>query len=420
MAQTPYFYTWTAQKGVKPMEVVGGQGAFFDTDDGSRWLDMGSLSYQANLGHQHPDVIAAVQAQAAELCMTLPNADFPAKRQLAEKLLELAPDGYSKVFFTLGGAEAVENAFKIAKLVTGRQKAISRYRSYHGATMGALTLTGDYRRPPLEPGIPGVIHAMPAYPERCFADCVLGECTGACSSHISQILDYEGPGSVAAVIVEPIVGANGALIPPDGYLPALREACDKHGTLLIFDEVLTGFGRTGKWFAFEHFDAVPDMITLAKGLTAGMAPLGAVLVHERVAKHFDENFLYAGLTNYAHPLGCAAAVASLKVYEKENLIEASAKLGEILLEGVKDIRSDHRKLVPFVRGKGLFAAIEIEIDSDDSFWKRLQSELDAQYVFVHLKPRIKTLLIAPPLVITEEQLKTGIQRIAAAIKAALG
>jgi taurine--2-oxoglutarate transaminase len=420
MVPTPYFYTWAAQKDGQPLHMTGGEGACFDTADGSRWLDMGSLSYQANLGHQHPRVVASIQAQAAELCMATPNADFPAKRQLAQKLLDLAPEGFTKVFFTLGGAEAVENALKIAKLATGRQKAISRYRSYHGASMGALSLTGDFRRPPLEPGIPGVVHALDCYCERCPFGQTLEHCKRECASHIGELLKLEGPGSVAAVFLEPIVGANGALIPPDDYLPMIRKACDDDGALLVLDEVLTGFGRTGKWFAFEHYDVVPDIITLGKGLTGGMAPLGAVLVHERVARHFDQNFLYAGLTHYAHPLGCAAAVASIKVYEDDQLIERSAKLGEMLLDGLKEIKARHADEISFVRGKGLFAAMEIEIDSADPFWGRLQHELEERCVFVHLRARNKTLLLAPPLVISDEYLNEGIQRVGQAIAAALG
>jgi taurine--2-oxoglutarate transaminase len=406
MSDLPFFVTWAAQRSAKTVEITGGEGVWFTTSDGGRWLDMASLSYQANLGHGHRKVMEAVQRQAGELCLTTPSAVFPAKVEVAERLLALAPPGFSKVFFTLGGAEANENALKIARMVTGRHKLVSRYRSYHGATMGALTLSGDYRRPPLEPGIPGVVHVLDCYEEtdpHTGARSVKG---GGSAEQLGRILDLEGARSVAAVFLEPVPGANGVLVPPKGYWEGVREACDRHGTLLVADEVLTGFGRTGKWFGFQHHDVVPDMITVGKGLTAGYGVLGAVLVHERVARHFEEHVLYAGLTHYAHPLGCAAAAATLRAYEDEGLIERAAALERPLLEGLTAIGRRLGARAKAVRGQGLLAALELDASAEQ--WRAIQAGLDARRVMTHNKPKDGTLIVSPPLCVSEAELAQGL------------
>jgi taurine--2-oxoglutarate transaminase len=356
---------------------------------------------------------AALKRQIDEMCLATTNAVFHAKTRLAEELLAIAPDGFSKVFFTLGGSDAVENALKIARMVTGRYKAISRYRSYHGATMGALSLTGDYRRPPLEPGIPGVIHALDCDCDACPFGKTLDTCNIECASHIGQLLHLEGPGTVAAVILEPIVGANGVLVPPDDYWPRVRAACDDDGALLVADEVLTGFGRTGTWLCVEQLGAVPDLITVAKGLTGGYAPLGAVLVHDRVAKHFDENFLYAGLTNYAHPLGCAAGVAAIEIYREEGLLQNATRLQRPLLDGLDAL--PHRRTK--ARGRGLLAAVDLDLDPDA--WLRFVAKLQEEHVFVHAYPKRGTLILSPPLCISREELDEGLRRIGRALEAAL-
>lgn len=232
----PFFFTWSAQKDKRPIHLVGGEGATFVTSDGERWLDLGALIYNANLGHGHPRMIEAIKAQADRLCLTLPGAVYPEKTELAERLLSIAPEGFrnGKVFFTLGGSDANENAIKITRSFTGRHKLMARYRSYHGATLGAVSLSGDWRRTAAEPGIPGVVHVDDLDP---------GDET---VTHIPKVLDLEGHGTVAAVFLESVVGGNGVLIPPRGYLQMVRRACDEHGTLLVMDEVLSGFGRTGK------------------------------------------------------------------------------------------------------------------------------------------------------------------------------
>lgn len=410
-AEHPFLFTWTAQKDAAALQITGGSGAWFTTPEG-RWLDLGALSYQANLGHGHPRMAAALKAQVDSLCLATPNAVFEAKTQLARELLAIAPDGFTKVFFTLGGAEAVENALKIARMVTGRYKAISRYRSYHGATMGALTLTGDYRRPPLEPGIPGVVHALDCYCDACPFGKTPDACETECASHIGQLLQLEGAGSVAAVVLETIAGANGVLVPPPDYWPMVREACDRDGALLVADEVLTGFGRTGRWLGIEHYGVVPDLITVAKGLTGGYAPLGAVLIHDRVARHFEENFLFAGLTSYAHPLGCAAGLEAIRIYRDERLVENAAGLEASLLAGLDSFTPARTR----ARGRGLLAAIELALDGAQ--WQRFRAALAARKVFVHTYPSRGTLIVSPPLCITERELTDGLAAVRAALEEA--
>lgn len=402
----PYFFTWQAQRGASPLEMLGGEGVYFDTNEG-RFLDLGGLTYQANLGHGERRVIDAIKGQADRLCLSMPNSDFPEKRALAEALLNKAPDGFNKVFFTLGGSDANENALKIARLATGRYKVVSRYRSYHGASMGAVSMTGDWRRTAVEPGLVGAIHAMDL-------DARGGEFEHG--TQIPRLLELEE--NVGAVILEPVVGANGVLIPPPGYFRAVRDACDAHGALLICDEVLVGFGRTGRFFGFEHFDVVPDMITCAKGLTAGYGALGAVLVHERVARHFENKTLACGLTHYAHPLGIASALASMKVYDEDDLVAKSAALQEPLRKMLEALPAPAGS----VRVMGLLAAVDLPVD--EAFLGRLRQELRARQVHVHVKGAKQlrgpggAIVLSPPLCISEEQLRDGVALIEAALIAA--
>jgi taurine--2-oxoglutarate transaminase len=345
------------------------------------------------------------------------NAIYPAKTELARRLLAMAGPGFSKVFFTLGGAESNENALKIARSVTGRLKLVSRYRSYHGASMGALTLTGDWRRATAEPGIPGVIHVQDCYCDRCPFGQRVESCRRECATNIGSTMKLEGARSVAAVILEPVPGANGVLVPPPEYWPIVRRACDAEGALLIADEVLTGFGRTGKPFGFQHWDVVPDIITVAKGLTSGYATLGAVIVHERVAKHFDENMLACGLTYYAHPTACAAALETLQVYEDERMFDNAARLGPVLKRELE--RAAARLPRPaFVRGLGLLAAFELEADA--AAWARLSSELAARRLSLHVYAGRGTAIFAPPLCITEDELVAGVRGFGDAAAIAFG
>lgn len=406
----PFFFTWAAQRGAHGVEIVGGEGAFFETADGARWLDFGSLVYHANIGHGHRRMIDAVKAQAERLCLSMPTSVFPEKRALARKLLSLAGPGFSKVFFALGGSDANENAIKLARLATGRTKVISRYRSYHGATMGALSLTGDYRRPPLEPGLVGAVKALDCYCDRCPFGQRLASCARECATHIDDVLRLEA--NVAAVFLEPVPGANGVLIPPEDYWSRVREACDRHGALLVADEVLTGFGRTGRWFAHQAWGGTPDMITMSKGLTAGYGVLGAVVVHERVAKHFESETLLLGLTQYAHPLGVAAALEAIAVYEDEGLIENAARLGPVLNDALAALRDRHA-CVSHARSVGLLGALELDVDS-----KKLVGALQARHIHAFVRPAEKMLVVAPPLCIDEATLVDGVARVDAAIRSA--
>jgi taurine--2-oxoglutarate transaminase len=406
----PFFFTWSAQKDAKGIEITGGEGAWFSTSDGDRWLDLGSLIYHANLGHGHRRMIDAVKAQAERLCLTMPSAVYPEKRRLAERLLEIAGPGFSKVFFTLGGSEANENALKMARLVTGKYKALSRYRSYHGASMGALSLTGDYRRPPLEPAMVGAVKALDCYCDRCPFGKQVSSCATECATAIGDVLELEA--NVGAVFLEPVPGANGVLVPPPDYWPKVRAACDRRGALLVADEVLCGFGRTGKWFGHQHWGATPDLITTSKGLTGGYGVLGAVIVHERVARHFDEHTLLAGLTHYAHPLGIAAGLEALAVYEDEGLIERAQALEPTMLALLGGIAARQAR-VRFTRGLGLLGALELDLD--DAQLGRLSGALAKRRVHAHLRKKERTLVIAPPLCIRDEELAEGLSRVEEAV-----
>jgi taurine---2-oxoglutarate transaminase len=413
----PFFFTWTAQANAKPFELAGGDGAHFTTRDGARWLDLGALAYQVNVGHGNRRIVEAIKRQADELCLSMANAVFPAKQQLAERLLALAGPGFSKVFFTLSGAEANENAIKIARQVTGRMKLLSRYRSYHGASMGALSLTGDWRRPPLEPGIPGVVHVQDCYCDRCPFGQRVESCRRECATNVGATMALEGPRSIAAVFLEPVPGANGVLVPPAEYWPIVRAACDAEGALLVADEVLTGFGRTGKAFGFQHWDVTPDLITVAKGLASGYATIGAVIVHERVARHFDANVLACGLTYYAHPTACAAALETLKVYEDERMFDHAARLGPVLRRELDACKA--RLGVPaFVRSLGLLGALEVE--AQPGAWARLGAELAQAKLSLHVDAKRGTAIVAPPLCITEAELVGGMRAFADCAAAAFG
>jgi taurine--2-oxoglutarate transaminase len=396
MTTDPFFHTWTDQRSARGREVTGGAGAWFETP-GGRWLDLGSGSFHAALGYGHPRMIAAVERQARALCVSSAWTSFPAKRELAARLLELAPPSFrrGKVFFTLGGAEANENAMKMARLVTGKPKFVARYRSYHGASLGALSLTGDYRRPPLEPLLPGIVRL-----------------THDRADELGEILASEG-GTVAAVFLEPIPGANGVHVPPSGFFAGVRDACSRHGALLVADEVLTGLGRTGRAFAMEHEGVEPDLITLAKAVTAGYAPLGAVLVSEKLARHFDDNVLWAGLTNYGHPLGCAAGVEALAIYAEEQLFERVARLEASLL-GPLHALAARCSAVENPRGRGLLAGIDLRLAP--AAWKRLTTDLEARRIHLFAAQKRGTVVLAPPYVIGEEELASGLAAVAEAIE----
>jgi taurine--2-oxoglutarate transaminase len=411
------FYTWSKQRGVKPIEIAGGTGSWFWDTDGKRWLDFSSQVFNANLGHQHPRVVAAIQEQAGKLSVAGPKMAYEAKALLGQKLAEVTPGSLTKTFFTLGGAEANENAVKMARTVTGRLKIVTRYRSYHGATLGALALTGDPRRLPFEPLLGGVVRVHDPYCYRCPWGKQPDWCQRECARTIEETILLEDPRTVAAVLLEGFAGANGVLVPPDDYWPRVREICDKYGILLISDEVFTGLGRTGKWFAVDHYGVVPDMITLAKGLGAGHVPLGAVVVSDRVASYFDDEVLMCGLTSYAPPVCVAAALETLRVYEDEGLVAHAALMGDVAMSRLRAFKEQF-PFVGDVRGKGLLAIIELSdpatgaplvpFNASAKDMERLAPLASAMaerglYIFM----RWNFVIIAPPINISQEDLLAG-------------
>ncbi len=359
------FHSWSAQALISPLAVAGAEGSWMWDYDGKRYLDFSSQLMNVNIGHQHPKLVAAIQEAAGRLCTIAPfhaNAD---RSEAARLIVEVAPDNMAKVFFTNGGAEATENAIRMARLHTGRHKVFAAHRSYHGATAGSITLTGDPRRWPSEPSIPGIVRFFGPYPYRSsfHAADEAEECARALA-HLDELLMFEGPHNVAAIIMEPVVGTNGILVPPPGYLAGVRELCDRHGILLIADEVMAGFGRCGEWFSIQHWDVQPDLICFAKGVNSGYVPLGGVVISAEVAASFDERAYPGGLTYSGHPLACASAVASINIFKEEDVIGRAARLGaEVIGPELEKLAARHPS-VGEVRGLGVFWAIELVRDRE--------------------------------------------------------
>jgi taurine--2-oxoglutarate transaminase len=415
------FYTWSAQASALPLEIVGGEGSRFFTADGAVWWDLGSMVWNAGLGHGHPRMKAALSAAAARGLLVTPNAAFPAKARAGELLAAVTPPGLEKSFLCLSGAEANENAVKIARLVTGRKKVIARNRSYHGATLAMLSLSGDPRREPFEPGLPGVVRMGDPYCFRCPFGKEPSSCAHECAQDLETVLLREGADTVAAVILEGIVGANGVFTPPLGYWRKIREICDRHGILLIADEVLSGFGRTGRWFAVDHDGVTPDLLTMAKGLTGGYVPGGAVIASERIARYFDDQVLVCGLTSYAHPLVCEAVVAAIEIYRDEGLVERSAERGRWLGGALADF-ARKRPVIGEVRGIGLLWALELcrpgtKEPISAAAMGRLAGALRTHHL--HLHKRDNLVYLAPPLVISEAELAAALEALGVAFDEAL-
>jgi len=416
--------SWAVQGKNTYEEIVGGEGCWFWNSEGKKYLDFSSQLVNMNIGHQHPKIIAAIKEQAEKLCYITPSYASEPRALLAELIAKHTPGDLCKTLFTLGGAESNDNAIKIARAYTGRFKLLARYRSYHGATYGAISLTGDPRRPPVEPGIPGVVHVFEPYCYRCSFGKSYPGCGLECAEHVREVMLYEDPKSIAAFFVEPVTGTNGVFVPPKEYLPRIREICDEFGVLLIADEVMTGWGRTGKWFGVDNWNVIPDMMTMAKGVTQGYVPLGAVVVNEKIADFFDENMLWCGLTYSGHPLACATGVATVKVYEEENLIENSAAMGKILKKRLHEMMEKHPSIGE-VRSIGLFAAIELVKDRttkeplapwngpDPGIIGQITNCLKEKGVYVY--PRWNYLFLAPPISINEEELNFGLDAIDACL-----
>jgi taurine--2-oxoglutarate transaminase len=412
-------HSWSVQSAIDPLPVAGAEGRYFWDYEGKRYLDFASQLVNVSIGHGHPKVIAAIKEQAEKLCTIGPPMATEPRSTLARMLAEITPGNLKMSFFTNGGAEANENAIKVARWVTGRHKIIARYRSYHGATGGAITLTGDPRRWHAEPGLPGVVRMLDPYTYRCPAGhpdpCPV--CSGG--PHLEEILAYEGPHTVAAVILETVVGTNGIIVPPDGYLQSIRETCDRHGILLICDEVMAGFGRTGRWFACENWDVVPDILTVAKGINSGYVPLGAMIVSEPIAVELRDRFLAGGLTYSGHPLACASGVASIEAFQEEGIVENAAEQGRYLAEALPALAAKHPSIGE-VRGLGLFWGLELVRNRETREMlvpfnaggeaaapvARMQrAALDGG---LYLMTHWNVVMICPPLTITREELDEGL------------
>lgn len=354
------FHSWSAQGLIDPLPIAGGQGAWFWDYAGKRYLDFGSQLVNLNIGFQHPKVVAAVKEQAGRLCTVAPQFAEASRSEAARMIAEVAPGDLAVVFFTNGGAEATENAARLARLYTGRHKILAAYRSYHGATAGSITMTGDPRRWPNEPGMPGVVHFFGPYSYRSsFHAADDAEEGRRALAHLEEVIQFEGPQTIAGLILETVVGTNGILVPPDGYLAGIRDICSRYGIIWIADEVMAGFGRCGEWFAVDKWGQVPDLITFAKGVNSGYVPLGGVILSQKIADVFRERPFPGGLTYSGHPLGCAAAVASIRVFKEEGLIEHARMLGEkVFGPGLRRLAAKHPS-VGEVRGLGVFWAIEL-------------------------------------------------------------
>jgi taurine--2-oxoglutarate transaminase len=402
-------YEWSAQSKVDPIPVARAKGIHFWTPEGKRFIDFNSQLMCVNAGHGDERIVRAIQAQAATLAYANPFMATEPRARLGAKLAEVTPGDIDAFFFTLGGAESNEHAIKIARQFTGRHKILARYRSYHGGTGGAVTLTGDPRRWAAEPGLANVVHVLDPYHGIARGWDSAADALAA----LEEVIQLEGPQTIAAFVLEPVPGTNGILVPPDGYLQGVRELCTRHGILMICDEVMSGFGRTGEWFAVDHWKVVPDIMTMAKGLTSAYVPLGAVGMRRPIADAFKDKVFSSGLTYNSHPLGCAAAVATLGVYEEDGLIENARRMGVVMARLLADLESRHA-CVGAVRSIGLFGLVELVRDkkarqplapfngtSDEMQALAKFFREEGLYTFV----RWHTFFTNPPLCITEPDLR---------------
>src|SRR5436190_3505882 len=402
-------YEWTAQSKVDPIPVARAKGIYFWTPEGKRYIDFNSQLMCVNIGHGDERVIRAVQNQIEVLAYANPFMATEPRAKLGAKLAEITPGDIDVFFFTNGGAEANENAIKLARLATGRHKILARYRSYHGATAGSMSLTGDPRRWAAEPGIPGVVHVLDPY-----HGIARGwESAEQSLTMIEEVIQLEGPHTIAAFILETVTGTNGILVPPDGYMQGVRELCTKHGILMICDEVMAGFGRTGEWFAINHWSVVPDIITMAKGLTSAYVQLGAVGVRQKIADHFQKTPFPSGLTYNSHPLACATALATIAVIEEDGLIERARQTGKLMAQLLADLASRHPS-VGAVRSIGLFGIVELvrnrKTREPMAPFNDSSEEMAALGKFfreqgLYTLVRWNTFFTNPPLCITEKELR---------------
>jgi taurine--2-oxoglutarate transaminase len=357
------FHSWSAQAKIDPLPIARASGSYFWDFEDQRYLDFSSQLVNVNIGYQHPKLVAAIQEQAGKLCTIAPSFANDARSEAARLVAEIAPGDLNAVFFTNGGAEANENAVRMARLHTGRHKVLAAYRSYHGATAGAIALTGDPRRWPSEPGMPGIVRYWGPYPYRSSFHASTEQEEGERAlAHLRDVIAFEGPDTVAAIVLETVVGTNGILVPPDGYLAGVRALCDELGIVMIADEVMAGFGRCGEWFAVDHWGVKPDLITFAKGVNSGYVPLGGVVISDPIAATFADRPYPGGLTYSGHPLACASAVASINIFREEGIIEHARQLGtDVIGPGLRELAERHPSIGE-VRGLGVFWALELVRD----------------------------------------------------------
>lgn len=406
------FHSWSTQGNLNPLVIAGAKGCELWDYDGNSWLDFSSQLVNVNIGYQHPRVLAAMKAQLESLVTIAPATANLMRGEAAKRIVELAPEGFSKVFFTNAGADANENAIRMARLYTGRDKIFSAYRSYHGNTGSAIAATGDWRRVPNEYSR-GHIHFFNPYLYRSEFNATTEEeeCERALA-HLRRMIEVEGPASIAAILLESIPGTAGILVPPKGYMQGVRALADEFGIILIVDEVMAGFGRTGRWFGFEHDGIVPDLITFAKGVNSGYVPAGGVLISEPISRYFDDHFFAGGLTYSGHPLAMAAIVATLDAMKEEGVVENAAAMGDgVLQPGLLALAEKHA-LIGHVRGRGLFQAIELVTDrqrktpvaaADMSAIK--QALIDGGLLPFVVENRIH---VVPPCTINAEQIRQGL------------
>lgn len=413
--------SWAKQRGINPIPIEKADGIYMWDFDGNRYSDMSSQLVNLNVGHNCRPIIEAIKEQAEKYCYLSPSYGSEPRAKLAKMVVDLMPDNMGKVFFTNGGADANENAVKIARMFTGRNKVFSRYRSYHGSTFGAGNLTGEPRRYPLEPGIPGFVHFFDPY---IYREPIKFESEKAASDYyvakLREQVMYEGPDSVAAIVMETITGSNGVIIPPEGYLQGVRKICDEFGIMMICDEVMAGWGRTGKMFAFENFGVKPDIVSFAKGVTCGYVQLGGVVVSKEIAAYFDDHLLSCGLTYSAHPLACAAGVACVNYYKEANILENVNKVGKVLGEILEELKAKHA-CVGDVRYIGLFSSIELVKDKEtreplvpygsdpEGRMNKIIGALKARGFMTYSHENM--IFVSPPLIITEEQLREEMTKV---------
>ena len=425
------YFSWSKQGGLNPINAERGEGVYIYDRDGKRYIDFSSQLMNVNIGHGRKEVTDAVVRQMEELSFVAPSFATGPRGELGKKLAEITPGNLTKTFFTLGGAEAIENAIKLARLYTGRHKIITQYRAYHGATMGAISAGGDPRKLLVDrQQLPNIIHIENPYFYRCpwYSD-TMEQCGERALKNLEQVIKYEGPDNIAAILMEGESGSSGCIKYPPYHLRGVKEICEKYGILFISDEVMSGFGRTGKWFGVDHHEVVPDILCMAKGLTCGYLPLGGIITTDTIAEAYNDSYLPLGLTYSAHPVSCASALAVLDIYERDNLIERAWDLGKYLDRRMEDMKEKHPSIGDW-RNTGLLGCIELVKNRENKDpmapWNAKASELGAMKqvgakirelgMFTFVKWNF--IFVAPPLISTEDQIEEGLHIISKALEIA--